>query len=142
MCTNSSQTSCFFVKNNECPLDFLGALAKLRSLTLQFPTCLQVCKNSVCDISRICIVAEFVLSFLFFSFFWCYLQVSCVLQHSKIFAGWKKIVLCLTSWKTSICLVASLLKAAPLVEILVLQVYKLRLLIDRVKSARFGKIKF
>jgi len=34
--------------------------------------------------------------------------------------------------------VAYLLKAAPLVEILVLQVYKLRLLIDRVKSARFG----
>jgi len=81
----------FFVKNNECPLDFLGALPKLRSLTVQFPTCL---------------------------------QVSRVLQHSKIFAGLKKIVLCLlTSWKTSICSVAYLLKAAPLVEILVLQVY-------------------
>jgi len=37
--------------------------------------------------------------------------------------------------------VAYLLKAAPLVEILVLQVYKLRLLIDWVKTARFGEKK-
>ncbi|RCV09450.1 hypothetical protein SETIT_2G029700v2 [Setaria italica] len=81
----------FFVKNNECPLDFLGHLPNLTALTLQFPTCL---------------------------------QVSRVLQHSKRFAGLKNIVLCLlTSWKTSIRSVAYLLKDAPLVETLVLQVY-------------------
>ncbi|CAL5067116.1 unnamed protein product [Urochloa decumbens] len=81
----------FFVKTDECPLDFLGTLPKLTALTLQFPTCIS------CTAS---------------------------LQHRKGFAGLKNIVLCLlTSWKTSIRSVSYLLKAAPLAETLVLQVY-------------------
>ncbi|KAL6874407.1 hypothetical protein ACP4OV_013427 [Aristida adscensionis] len=52
------------------------------------------------------------------------LQVSGVLQHSVKFAALKEIMLCiLTSWKKSICFVAYLLTAAPLVETLKLEVH-------------------
>ncbi|KAJ1287707.1 hypothetical protein BS78_02G031700 [Paspalum vaginatum] len=52
------------------------------------------------------------------------LQVSCVLQHSGRFTVLKQMVLCLmTSWKKSILSVVYLLKAAPFVEILKLELY-------------------
>ncbi|KAJ1287711.1 hypothetical protein BS78_02G031800 [Paspalum vaginatum] len=52
------------------------------------------------------------------------LQVSRVLQHSGRFMVLKEMVLCLmTSWEKSILSVVYLLKAAPLVEILNLEVY-------------------
>ncbi|PNT69435.1 hypothetical protein BRADI_3g55297v3 [Brachypodium distachyon] len=77
----------YFVKKNECPLDFISALPKLpklEMLVLQFPE---------------------------------RLQVSRALQHTVRFAGLTAIVLSLLkSWKESICSLAYLLKAAPLVE--------------------------
>lgn len=61
-----------------------------------------------------------------------------MLQKGEIFAGLKEIVLCLlTSWKEHIHSVAYLLKAAPVVETFKLEV-KLELLINSVKSDRFG----
>ncbi|TVU41137.1 hypothetical protein EJB05_14633 [Eragrostis curvula] len=80
-----------FVKKNECPLECIGSLPKLRTLVLQFPA---------------------------------RLQVSHALQHSERFVGLKEIVLCLfSSWGKSIRSVAYLLKAAPVVETLKLEVY-------------------
>ncbi|TVU41140.1 hypothetical protein EJB05_14636 [Eragrostis curvula] len=81
-----------FVKASECPLYFIGALPKLRTVILQFPSPV---------------------------------EVPCVLQHSVGFAALKEIMLCLlTSWEKSICSVVNLLKAAPRVEILKLEVYE------------------
>ncbi|KAL6880245.1 hypothetical protein ACP4OV_011810 [Aristida adscensionis] len=80
-----------FLKNNECPLDCIGAVPKLQTLALQFPS---------------------------------HLQVSRILQQSERFAGLKEIMLCImTSWQNNINSVAYLLRAAPLVETLQLEVY-------------------
>ncbi|TVU41141.1 hypothetical protein EJB05_14637 [Eragrostis curvula] len=87
---NLSKLHVLFSKNHECPMDLMGHLPKLRTLALQFPSCL---------------------------------QVSRVLQKRERFATLKEIVLCLlTSWERRICSVAYLLKAAPLVQTLNVEV--------------------
>jgi len=112
--------SAHFVKKNECPLECIGAHFKLRSLTLQFPSRLQVCKGSV---SLVCTSVQVLLLLKFTFFFLCYIKVPCVLQKGERFAGLKEIVLCLlTSWKERIHSVAYLLKAAPVVETFKLEV--------------------
>ncbi|CAL5091498.1 unnamed protein product [Urochloa decumbens] len=86
-----SELNVHFVKRNECPLDCIGTLPALQTLTMQFP-------------SR--------------------LQESHVLHHNGRFTGLKEMVLCLMkSWGKSIISVVYLLKAAPLVETLTLEVY-------------------
>lgn len=79
-----------FVKKNECPLECIGAHSKLRSLTLQFPSRLQVCK---CSVSLMCTFVQVLLLLKFVFFFLCYIKVPYVLQKGERSAGLKEIVL-------------------------------------------------
>ncbi|KAI4983064.1 hypothetical protein ZWY2020_023556 [Hordeum vulgare] len=77
----------YFVKKDDCPLDFISAfpkLPKLEILVIQIPTCLHVHR---------------------------------VLQHGSRFVGLKTIILILMKpWKVEISSVAYLLKSTPLLE--------------------------